>query len=119
VVGTDRVSARGCVPGYHPDRFRLLRLLIVERICVLCGRVVISRMYIMDNILFSTKKEIINNFPIESTHPPHSTHGGSFELPNTLNVYIGYLRRCGDTALAFCPLSYLREKCISRKNYRL
>ena len=46
--------------------------------------VVISRMYIMDNILFSTKKEMINNFPIESTHPPRSTHGGSFELPNTL-----------------------------------
>ena len=31
----------------------------VESICALRGRVVISRMYIMDNILFSTKKEII------------------------------------------------------------
>ncbi len=28
----------------------------------------------MDNILFSTKKEIINNFPIESTHPPRVPH---------------------------------------------
>ena len=55
----------------------------VKSICALHGRVVISRMYIMDNIVFSTKKEIINNFPIESTYPPRSTHGGSFELPNT------------------------------------
>jgi hypothetical protein len=46
----------------------------------------------MDNILFSTKKEIINNFPIESTHPPRSTHGGSFELPKTLSVDITYSR---------------------------
>ncbi len=52
-----------------------------------------SRMYIMDNILFSTKKEIINNFPIESTYPPRSSHGGIFELPNTsaltLHTYEG------------------------------
>jgi hypothetical protein len=82
-------------------------------------RVVISRMYIMDNILFSTKKEIINYFPIESTHPPRSTHGGIFELPNTLRAYIAFSRRCGDAALTFCPLSYLREECISCKNDRI
>ncbi len=41
----------------------------------------------MDNIIFSTKKEIINNFPIESTHPPDSTHGGIFEISNTLILH--------------------------------
>ncbi len=77
-------------------------------------------MYIMDNnIHFSTKKEIINNFPIESTHPPCSTHGGSFEHPNTLGAYIWYSRRCGDETLAFSPLSYLWKQCISRKNDRI
>ena len=31
-------------------------------------------------------REIIDNFPIESTDPPRSTHGGNFELPNKISV---------------------------------
>jgi hypothetical protein len=102
--GTDQVSDRGYVPGclkvtlvprYCEDKIVDYKVLLVFRrgvkkcltfVSCVC-RVVISRMYIMDNILSSTKKEIINNFPIESTHPPCSTHGGNFELRNT-SVYI-------------------------------
>ena len=40
-------------------------------------------MYIIDNILLGNYNY---NFPIESTHPQRSTHGGSLELPNTISA---------------------------------
>jgi hypothetical protein len=37
-------------------------------VCCTCG-VIISRMFINDNIHFNSKRNIIDNFPIESTPP--------------------------------------------------
>jgi hypothetical protein len=74
-------------------------------VCYVCGDVT-SRMFINDNILFNSKRNIIDNFPIIyrlSLHTPLcSTHGGRFDLPNTVKVfYMVYPGRCGEAALVF------------------
>jgi hypothetical protein len=71
-------------------------------------------MYIMDNILFSTKKEIINNFPIESTTPPRSTQRKAtradnfFFLTNLFSIFFW--------AVSFLsPLSSSEARCTVRE----
>ena len=77
------------------------------RYCTLGPWVIISRMFINDNILFNSKRNIIDNSRLSLRTPLRSTHGGSFELPNTVKVLHGLPRTVWRSGIGVLPTQHL------------